>query len=146
MDFGHLHADRAGGEYADGTLTGYRDGRRVRPVPDGSCDLTAHVAFDACAAAGVTAGASRTRLLTQREALGELVVPEPTGLRDRLEHRSQLAELVDPNGLGAFNWLIQSVRLDEPGGAESSAHLGRLLDDQSLDDVQPGHQGRRVGG
>ncbi|MEN3359089.1 MAG: hypothetical protein V7637_3071 [Mycobacteriales bacterium] len=33
-----------------GTLTGYRAGRQVPPVPDGSCDLTAHVALDACAA------------------------------------------------------------------------------------------------
>ncbi|WP_232265547.1 SAM-dependent methyltransferase [Streptomyces pactum] len=35
-----------------GTLTGYREGREVRPVPDGGCDITAHVALDACAAAG----------------------------------------------------------------------------------------------
>ncbi|WP_437085955.1 SAM-dependent methyltransferase [Streptomyces sp. enrichment culture] len=34
-----------------GTLTGFRDGRETRPVPDGSCDITAHVALDACAAA-----------------------------------------------------------------------------------------------
>jgi SAM-dependent MidA family methyltransferase len=34
-----------------GSLTGYADGRQVPPVPDGSCDLTAHVALDACAAA-----------------------------------------------------------------------------------------------
>ncbi|MDL2075301.1 SAM-dependent methyltransferase [Streptomyces sp. GXMU-J15] len=43
-----------------GTLTGFRDGRETAPVPDGSCDITAHVALDACARAG--AGA--------REALG----------------------------------------------------------------------------
>ncbi|MEU5089053.1 SAM-dependent methyltransferase [Streptomyces sp. NPDC021356] len=47
-----------------GTLTGFRDGRETRPVPDGACDLTAHVALDACAAhaspetgAGARAGA-----------------------------------------------------------------------------------------
>ncbi|MEU6774280.1 SAM-dependent methyltransferase [Streptomyces sp. NPDC046759] len=34
-----------------GTLTGFREGRETAPVPDGSCDLTAHVALDACAAA-----------------------------------------------------------------------------------------------
>ncbi|MFJ5033626.1 SAM-dependent methyltransferase [Streptomyces sp. NPDC088560] len=35
-----------------GTLTGFREGRETAPVPDGSCDITAHVALDACAAAG----------------------------------------------------------------------------------------------
>ncbi|NEC19081.1 hypothetical protein G3I50_12545, partial [Streptomyces parvus] len=39
-----------------GTLTGFRGGREVRPVPDGSRDLTAHVALDACAAAVTEAG------------------------------------------------------------------------------------------
>src|SRR5512135_62732 len=47
-----------------GTLTGYRDGRVVPPTPDGSCDLTAHVALDACAAAAPAPAA--TVLTTQR--------------------------------------------------------------------------------
>ncbi|MCS0639042.1 SAM-dependent methyltransferase [Streptomyces sp. LP05-1] len=47
------YAHEAGARPPSGTLTGFRDGREVRPVPDGSCDLTAHVALDACAAAGV---------------------------------------------------------------------------------------------
>ncbi|MGW1167602.1 SAM-dependent methyltransferase [Streptomyces sp. NPDC002550] len=34
-----------------GTLTGFREGHETAPVPDGSCDITAHVALDACAAA-----------------------------------------------------------------------------------------------
>ncbi|WEP00256.2 SAM-dependent methyltransferase [Streptomyces sp. FXJ1.172] len=37
-----------------GTLTGFREGRETAPVPDGSCDITAHVALDACAAAGTS--------------------------------------------------------------------------------------------
>jgi SAM-dependent MidA family methyltransferase len=35
-----------------GTLTGFREGRETAPVPDGSCDITSHVALDACATAG----------------------------------------------------------------------------------------------
>ncbi|MFF3872441.1 SAM-dependent methyltransferase [Streptomyces sp. NPDC001978] len=35
-----------------GTLTGFREGHETTPVPDGSCDITAHVALDACAALG----------------------------------------------------------------------------------------------
>ncbi|MEU6668595.1 SAM-dependent methyltransferase [Streptomyces sp. NPDC046727] len=37
-----------------GTLTGFREGRETAPVPDGSCDITAHVALDACASAPST--------------------------------------------------------------------------------------------
>src|SRR5947208_2791006 len=47
VDYGHLREDRP----AFGTLTGFRNGRQVAPVPDGSCDLTAHVAIDSVAAA-----------------------------------------------------------------------------------------------
>jgi hypothetical protein len=39
-----------------GSLAGYRGGRQVDPVPDGSCDITSHVALDSCAAAGQAAG------------------------------------------------------------------------------------------
>ncbi|WP_173456638.1 SAM-dependent methyltransferase [Streptomyces sp. NRRL S-31] len=41
-----------------GTLTGFREGRETAPVPDGSCDITAHVALDACAAAPTAGRAS----------------------------------------------------------------------------------------
>lgn len=54
VDYAHTRGDRP----LFGSLTGYRDGREVRPVPDGSCDLTAHVALDACAAA--TSGGTRS--------------------------------------------------------------------------------------
>jgi hypothetical protein len=70
-------------------------------VPDGSCDLTAHVAMDACAAAGLAAGARTSRLLRQRDALRHLDVTS--------------AELTDDAGLGAFWWLVQSVGCDLPG-------------------------------
>ena len=45
-DYGHVKAARP----AWGTLTGYLEGRAVAPLPDGSRDITAHVALDACAA------------------------------------------------------------------------------------------------
>ncbi|MFI9808858.1 SAM-dependent methyltransferase [Streptomyces sp. NPDC052301] len=93
-----------------GTLTGFREGRETAPVPDGSCDITSHVALDACAAAcsahtppgsttcpapGTARTASRTaraasaaprmlpgaRLITQRAALRALDI---TGARPPL--------------------------------------------------------------
>ena len=47
MDYGHLAAARP----PAGTLAAHRAGRLVPPVPDGSCDLTADVAWDSLAAA-----------------------------------------------------------------------------------------------
>jgi SAM-dependent MidA family methyltransferase len=103
IDYGHTTADRRA------TLTGYRDGKQVAPIPDGSCDITAHVALDACAAA---TGAT---VMTQREALLALgissVVP-PHVDAPTLERASQARELLDPEGLGGFGWLVQAVGVD----------------------------------
>ncbi|MEU6015157.1 SAM-dependent methyltransferase [Streptomyces sp. NPDC047515] len=106
-----------------GTLTGFRSGREVRPVPDGSCDLTSHVALDACAAA---AGADAPpEVLTQREALRRLGVDggrpplslastDPAGYVRALASAGEAAELTARGGLGDFGWLMQ--RKDGPGG------------------------------
>ncbi|SEG80354.1 SAM-dependent methyltransferase, MidA family [Nonomuraea solani] len=101
-----------------GTLTGYRDGAVVAPVPDGTCDITAHVALDSCADAGRKAGASSTTLSTQREALRELGITgarppldlaqvDPRGYLKALARASEEGELIDPSGLGGFGWLTQ---------------------------------------
>lgn len=117
-DYGHDRATRP----PYGTLTGFRDGREVRPVPDGSCDITAHVALDSCAdAAGPGA-----LLLTQRAALHALGVSggrpplalassDPAAYLRALGGAGEAAELTDPGGLGAFHWLVQPVGL--PAGA-----------------------------
>jgi SAM-dependent MidA family methyltransferase len=96
-----------------GTLTGYRDGRQVLPVPDGSCDITAHVLMQSCAAAVTDAD---TRLLTQREALRSLGVTaerpayggDPREYLAALQAVGEAAELLDPHGLGGFTWLVQA--------------------------------------
>ena len=108
-----------------GTLAGFRDGREVRPVPGGSCDVTAHVALDACAAAGEQAGATATLLTTQRAALRalgvsgerpplELARTDPAGYVQRLAAASEAAELTAAGGLGDFGWLVQAVRVPLP--------------------------------
>lgn len=111
VDYTHTRDTRP----TQGTLTGYRNGRLVDPTPDGSCDLTAHVAIDSCAAAGEAAGATGTSLTTQADALGHLGVlpPRPDPQADPLAYlhavrdAGELAELTDPGGLGGFTWLIQ---------------------------------------
>jgi SAM-dependent MidA family methyltransferase len=94
------YAHRLPGRPPAGTLAGYRRGRLVPPVPDGSCDVTAHVALDAVEAAGRSAGGSAGILAAQHEVLRALgVTADGAGT----------AELLDPDGLGAFTWLLQPV-------------------------------------
>ena len=102
IDYGHVKASRP----PYGTLTGFRDGRECDPAPDGTCDITAHVALDSL---GGT-------ILSQRDALRALGV---SGARPSLElaqtdarrYLSELssageaAELLDPSGLGGFGWV-----------------------------------------
>ncbi|MEU4740317.1 SAM-dependent methyltransferase [Actinosynnema sp. NPDC023658] len=111
VDYGHVRADRVAGRYAAGTFAAYRGGRRVEPVFDGSCDLTAHVALDAC---GEAAGGDRV-LVSQRDALAALgLVGEvpPVGGAAWLaaaERASRIAELRAEGGLGSFGWLLHGV-------------------------------------
>ncbi|MEU7003305.1 SAM-dependent methyltransferase [Nonomuraea sp. NPDC046570] len=101
-----------------GTITGYRDGSVVAPIPDGTCDITAHVALDACAAAGENAGAISTGLSTQRDILRSLGITgtrppldlaalDPRAYLRALARAAEEAELIAPGGLGGFGWLTQ---------------------------------------
>jgi SAM-dependent MidA family methyltransferase len=121
VDYAHARGSRP----AYGTLTGYRDGHVVPPVPDGSCDITAHVALDACAVAGERAGAGTTLLTTQRHALRalgvtgsrppiELARQDPRAYVTALCAAGEDAELIDPAGLGGFGWLVQAVGVPLP--------------------------------
>jgi SAM-dependent MidA family methyltransferase len=111
VDYGHLRDGRP----LTGTLTGFRAGRQVPPVPDGDCDLTAHVAFDALATPTST-------LLAQREALHRLGVSgarpplalastDPAAYVRALAAAGAAAELTDPAGLGGHLWLLQPVAI-----------------------------------
>jgi len=128
-DYGHVKTARP----CCGTLTGYLEGRAVPALPDGSRDITAHVALDACAAAGTTAGASGTVLTTQRAALRELgldarrpppalAASDPEGYARALCQASRDAELLDAEGLGGFGWLIQAVGIALPEPLARLAH------------------------
>ncbi|EGX56940.1 hypothetical protein SZN_25375 [Streptomyces zinciresistens K42] len=111
------YAHSAGARPPFGTLTGFRAGRGTAPVPDGSCDITAHVALDACAAASPLPGA---RLLSQRTALRALGVTgarpslalastHPAEYVRALANAGEAAELTAAGGLGDFGWLLQPV-------------------------------------
>ncbi|MFF7990208.1 SAM-dependent methyltransferase [Kitasatospora xanthocidica] len=118
------YAHTAGRRPPFGTLTGFRDGREVAPVPDGSCDITAHVALDSVAVPGL-----HSLWTTQREALRALGVSggrpplalasiDPAGYLRALSGAGEGAELTDPGGLGGFGWLLQTVRMPVPESLE----------------------------
>ncbi len=107
VDYGHLVAQRP----RDGSLTAYRQGVQVAPVPDGSRDLTAHVAVDSL---------RHDALLTQREALRRVGVsgrtPEhalaredPAAYLSALGAASAATSLLDPGGFGAFWWVVAAA-------------------------------------
>ncbi|MEI2774453.1 MAG: SAM-dependent methyltransferase [Tetrasphaera sp.] len=106
IDYGHRRGERPPG----GSLTGYRDGVQVPPTPDGTCDLTAHVAVDSL---------PHDRLLRQRDALGELGLggeaaayemarSDPPRYLAALARSSALAALRG-SGLGDFWWIVNRV-------------------------------------
>ncbi|GAB6901110.1 SAM-dependent methyltransferase [Kineosporia succinea] len=83
VDYAHTRIERPNA----GSLTGFSRGRAVPPRPDGSMDVTAHVAIDS-----VLAAWGSGTLTTQARALAQLGVSD--------------AELLDPGGLGGFAWLL----------------------------------------
>jgi SAM-dependent MidA family methyltransferase len=123
VDYCHSRSARP----RSGSLAGYRGGRQVDPVPDGSCDITSHVALDSCAAAGQAADADWTVLTDQRSMvhalLGATPPPpydvakrEPAAYLAALSRASQAAELTRTDGLGGFGWLLQGIGVPKPAG------------------------------
>jgi SAM-dependent MidA family methyltransferase len=117
VDYGHRRNSRP----VLGSLTGYRGGRQVTPVPDGSCDVTAHVAVDAIAGAA----GGPYEMVRQREALKalgidggrpplELARTDPAAYVRGLAAAGAAAELIDPAGLGDHWWLWHPVGVDVP--------------------------------
>ncbi|MFF1507397.1 SAM-dependent methyltransferase [Streptomyces sp. NPDC058326] len=114
VDYAHVRDSRP----PFGSLTGFRAGREVPPVPDGSCDVTSHVALDACGVA--PRGLPAAELVTQREALRRLGVSgerpplalastDPAGYVRALASAGEAGELTARGGLGDFLWLTQRV-------------------------------------
>jgi SAM-dependent MidA family methyltransferase len=123
VDYGHVRDDRP----LLGSLAAFREGREVQPVPDGSCDLTAHVAMDAAASA-VDAPAV---LVRQSDALAGLGVSgqrpplalardDPGGYIRALAQATVAAELTDPTGLGGHYWLWHAIGIDLPAPTMSA--------------------------
>jgi SAM-dependent MidA family methyltransferase len=100
VDYGHEAGDRP----AEGTLAAYQQGRLVDPVPDGTRDLTAHVAVDSL---------KQTRRLRQREAVPSAEPPDhgiasrdPAAYLAALADRRARTALRRPGGFGDFWWVV----------------------------------------
>ncbi|WP_460626523.1 SAM-dependent methyltransferase [Intrasporangium mesophilum] len=108
VDYGHLATERPSG----GTLAAYVGGRLTQPVPDGSRDITAHVAMDTLAA---------DLLVRQRDLLRdlgftgatpsiELATTDPLAYVRALERAGAEADLIRPaGGFGDFWWAVKRV-------------------------------------
>lgn len=107
VDYGHLRVNRPG----LGTLTGFRGGSECLPIPDTTCDITAHVAIDSLNA---------TTVITQRDMLIELfgniaaqpvdhalASSDPREYLARLSARSAFGAAIARDGLGDFYWFTR---------------------------------------
>lgn len=115
VDYGHTIAARPHGS----TVAGYRGGRSVPPIPDGSCDITAQVSMDSLPARCV---------IEQRAVLACLGVrsdppnpstaaADPTGYLLALSRRAAGAALLGP-GYGDALWAISTAGSDRPATAQ----------------------------
>ncbi|AXG15207.1 SAM-dependent methyltransferase [Intrasporangium calvum] len=107
IDYGHV----VGGRPSQGTLTAYRSGTQTEPVPDGSCDITAHVAMDSLVADVLATQRDVLRSLGVRGATPEhaLAQRDPMAYLRALERVSAEAELIRVGGFGDFWWAMKRV-------------------------------------
>ena len=105
IDYGHLRTRRPG----EGTLTAYALGQPVPPIPDGSCDLTAHVAMDSLPGAQVRTQREWLRELGFRveHPSHELASRDPAAYLAGLARMGVIGQLSNLNGLGAFLWAVR---------------------------------------
>jgi SAM-dependent MidA family methyltransferase len=112
IDYGHLADARP--HY--GSLASYRDGHEVDIRPDGTRDVTAHVAVDAvCDRVGGCLERQRDALARlgvdgTRPAL-ELANSDPPRYLEALARASEAAELRARGGWGDFWWIVTDTRV-----------------------------------
>ncbi len=115
VDYGHTRETRP----PFGSLRSYRNGAEAPLLPDGSRDVTAHVAVDAVAdrvAATVHRQADALRRLGVRGARPEptQATEDPAGYVRALARAGEAAELTATGGLGDFAWLVTALDVPPP--------------------------------
>ena len=122
IDYGHPSRDLYSPSRPTGTLAcHYQHSLNTHPLRRiGRQDITAHVDFTTLAKAGERYGFQSSRLITQRDFLGNLgIVAIKDCLRDQGLTSTQynanlmaLGNLIDPDSLGGFKVLVQSKGVD----------------------------------
>jgi hypothetical protein len=81
-------------------------------VPDGTCDLTAHVAMDSLDADEVSRQRPLLRSLGVTGAVPDhsMAARDPLGYLRAFERASAEARLIDPAAFGGFWWALRHVR------------------------------------
>ena len=108
VDYGHLASERP----SEGTLAAYAGGRLTDPVPDGSCDITAHVAMDTLEADLLARQRDLLRDLglAGRPPSLELAAADPLAYVRARERAGAEADLIRPaGGFGDFWWAVRRV-------------------------------------
>lgn len=107
VDYGHLRDERP----RWGTLTGYRDGVQCSPHPDGSTDITAHVAMDTLDAGELVCQRTLFDRLGLRPEAPDIALAseDPPAYLRALADRGSYAQLTAPGGLGDFWWAITAI-------------------------------------
>lgn len=114
IDYGHTLPGRP----PFGSLASFADGRQVDVLPDGSRDVTAHVAVDAVAAR-VKATVERQRDALARLGVDgtrpplDLATSDPEAYVAALARASESAELRSRGGWGDFWWLVTDTRMED---------------------------------
>lgn len=116
VDYGHTRETRP----LFGSLTSFAYGHEVDVVPDGSRDVTAHVAVDAVASP-VGAAMERQRDVLARLGVDgtrpplDLAASDPQAYVAALARASESAELRARSGWGDFWWLTTDTRVQDSG-------------------------------
>jgi SAM-dependent MidA family methyltransferase len=114
IDYGHLADSRP----PFGSLASYRDGQEVDVRPDGTRDVTAHVAVDAVAE---RVGGCLERQRSALARLGaegdrppaELAHTDPSAYVSALSRSAETAELRARGGWGDFWWIVTDTRVPD---------------------------------
>ena len=112
IDYSHLAPERDSGRFDAGTMTGFRDGQAVWPIPDASMNITAHVALDSCAAATDPPGTILDQASAVRDLLGDIDPAIPDASTDPAGFAATIERVSARHGLWERSAGVRWLRFD----------------------------------
>ena len=112
IDYGHTREQRD--RFSAGSIIGYRDGAAHWPIPDGSMNITAHVAWDSLIAVTTPPGRRRDQAEMYARLLPTVDLPPPTlatsdphDYAERLQRHTRWSRARDRST--GVSWLIVDI-------------------------------------